>query len=80
MLIVYRSYTNRILTKLLTIYYIILIYYIVKYGEFISGEFSGWIHIVNFLIIHVVIDFNGNHHKTFGWILRKLWTCNEHLK
>jgi hypothetical protein len=24
------------------------------------------INIVNFLIIHVVIDFNGFHHKVFG--------------
>jgi hypothetical protein len=24
------------------------------------------INIVNFLIIHVVIDFNGNHHNVFG--------------
>ncbi len=38
------------------------------------------INIVNFLIIHVVIDFNGNHHKIFGWILRRLWICNGLLK
>jgi len=38
------------------------------------------INIINFLIIQVVIDFNGNHDKKFGWILRKLWTHNELLK
>jgi hypothetical protein len=34
------------------------------------------INIFNFLIIHVVIDFNENHYKKFGWILRRFWTCN----
>ncbi len=38
------------------------------------------IDIVKILIIHVVIDFNGNHHKKFGWILRRLWTCIRLLK
>jgi hypothetical protein len=38
------------------------------------------INIVNFLIIHVVIDFNGNHHNVFGWILKRLWICNGLLK
>jgi hypothetical protein len=28
------------------------------------------INIVNFLIIHGIIDFNGDHHKFFGWILK----------
>jgi hypothetical protein len=32
------------------------------------------IDIVNFLIIHIVIDFNANHHSNFEWIIRKLWT------
>jgi exonuclease I len=38
------------------------------------------INTVNFLIIHFIIDFNGNHHKCFGWILRRLWTRNGLLK
>ncbi len=38
------------------------------------------INIVNLLIIHVFIDFNGNHHNFFGWILRRLWTRNGLLK
>ncbi len=38
------------------------------------------INIIKFLIIHVVIDFNGNHHKKIGWILKRLWTCNGFLK
>jgi hypothetical protein len=29
------------------------------------------INIVNFLIIHVVIDFNRNHYKNIGWIQRR---------
>jgi hypothetical protein len=33
------------------------------------------INIVNFLIIHVITDFNGNYHKILGCILRRLWTC-----
>jgi len=38
------------------------------------------INIIKFLIIHVGIDFNGNHCKTFGWILRRLWTRNGLFK
>jgi hypothetical protein len=38
------------------------------------------INIVNFLIIHVVIDFNGNHHNFFGCTIKRLWTCNGVLK
>jgi hypothetical protein len=38
------------------------------------------INIIKILIIHVFIDFNGNHHKKFGWIIRRLWTCNGLLK
>jgi hypothetical protein len=30
------------------------------------------INIVIFKIIHVVVDFNENHHKIFGWILKRL--------
>ncbi len=37
-------------------------------------------NIVNFLITHVVIDFNGNHHIFFGWILKRLLTHNGLLK
>jgi len=29
-----------------------------------------------FFNIHVVIDFNGNHHNFFRWILKRLWTHN----
>jgi hypothetical protein len=28
------------------------------------------IDIVNFSIIHVVIDFNENHNKSYGWITK----------
>jgi len=38
------------------------------------------INIFNFLIIHVFIHFNGNHHNCFGWILKRLWTRNGLLK
>jgi hypothetical protein len=48
------------------------------------------INIVKFLIIHVVIDFNGNHHKNFGMNSKKImdlqWTfemttlCLSHRK
>jgi hypothetical protein len=38
------------------------------------------INIVNFLIIHVVIDFNGIIIKKNGWILRRLWIHNGLLK
>ncbi len=38
------------------------------------------IEIVNFKIIDVVIKFNGNHHKFFGWNVRRLWTHNGLLK
>ncbi len=38
------------------------------------------INIVKILIIHVVINVNENHHKKIGWILRRLWTHNGHLK
>jgi len=38
------------------------------------------IKIINLKIIHVVINFNGNHHKKIGWILRRLWTHNGLLK
>jgi len=38
------------------------------------------INITNFLIIHVVIDFNGNHHKKIKCILRRLWTHNGLLR
>jgi hypothetical protein len=30
------------------------------------------INVIKFLIIHVVIKFNGNHHKKIGRILRRL--------
>jgi len=39
-----------------------------------------YINIVNFLIIHVVIDFSDNHIKEYGLILRKKWIHNELLK
>jgi hypothetical protein len=35
---------------------------------------------VNFLITHVVINFNGNHHKFFEWILTRLRSHNGLLK
>ncbi len=38
------------------------------------------INIFNLFIVNVVIHFNGNHHKFIGWIIRRLWTCNELLK
>ncbi len=38
------------------------------------------ISIIKFLIIHVVIDFNGNHHKKVGWIVKRLWIHNGLLK
>jgi len=38
------------------------------------------INIVNFLIIHVFIDFDGNHHKKKWMNFKRLWTCNELLK
>jgi hypothetical protein len=38
------------------------------------------INIANFLIFYVVIDFNKKHHNFFGWILKRLWTCNGLLK
>jgi hypothetical protein len=36
--------------------------------------------LLRILIIHVIIEFNGNHHKLFGWIPRSLWTRNGFLK
>jgi hypothetical protein len=32
------------------------------------------INIFNFLIVDIFIKFNGNHHKIFGSILKRLWT------
>jgi len=38
------------------------------------------INIVIKKIIHVFIDFNGNHHKKIEWTLRRLWIHNGLLK
>jgi len=37
-------------------------------------------NIIKFIIIIVVVNFNENNHKKFGWILKRLWTHNELLK
>jgi hypothetical protein len=38
------------------------------------------INVVNFLIIHVTIDFDVNYIKIYECVLRKKWTHNELLQ
>ncbi len=38
------------------------------------------ISIVDFLIIHVAMDFNGNRNGEYERVLRKEWTYSEFFK